>query len=205
MYSNLEKGIVDGLSQTRKNLYPGNFSAQVGYSSKVFDLPGAERKLPTGLKEPWKFNDPVSEGGGPVIDGITLNYTRDLKNNYISSDHIIMQFTGDNEFVVTRPIVESSKLIQRLAMDNSGKGPLRIDRFYSGFRRDDKRGWLGFHDGISTLKYTDRAQAVFVNRNNLSNDDLWTLDGTYLSFLRIAIRSRRVGKTRFENPGTNYW
>ena len=196
---------MDGLSQTRKNLYPGNLSTQLGYGLNVFDLPGAERKLPTGLKEPWKFNDPVSEGGGPIIDGITLNYAKDLKNNYISSDHIIVQFTGDNEFVVTRPIVESSKIIQRLAMDNGGKEPLRIDRFYTGFRRDDKRGWLGFHDGISTLKYTDRTQAVFVNRNNLNNDDSMESQRDISFVSQNSYTSRRVGKTRFENPRANYW
>ena len=90
-------------------------------------------------------------------------------------------------------------------MDNGGKEPLRIDRFYTGFRRDDKRGWLGFHDGISTLKYTDRTQAVFVNRNNLNNDDSMDSQRDISFVSQNSYTSRRVGKTRFENPGANYW
>jgi Dyp-type peroxidase family len=185
MYLNLEKGLVIGLSQSEKNLYSGNLFTQIGYSYRVFDLPGVEKKMPAVLTKPWKFNDPHPEGGGPVIDGITLNYARNLKNNPVSADHILVQFTGDNEFVVMRPIVESWKMIQKEAIEN--EEVLRMDKFYTGFRRDDKRGWLGFHDGISTLKYADRTQAVFVNRSGLYNNDLWTIDGTYLSFLRIAI------------------
>ena len=111
MFSNLEKGIVDGLSQTTQE----SLSRKFLHSSRVWALMflicrELNESCQPASKSLGNSTIPFQKAVGPVIDGITLNYARDLKNNYISSDHIIVQFTGDNEFVVTRPIVESSKI-----------------------------------------------------------------------------------------------
>jgi deferrochelatase/peroxidase EfeB len=47
---------------------------------------------------------------------------------------------------------------------------------------------LGFHEGISNIKPSERSAAVSVNHFNISRlVDQWTINGTYLAFLRISI------------------
>jgi deferrochelatase/peroxidase EfeB len=61
---------------------------------------------------------------------------------------------------------------------------------YTGFRRDDGRSWLGFHDEISNLKTSKERELVIkinASNNNLRRKDLWTQGGTYMAFLRIEI------------------
>jgi deferrochelatase/peroxidase EfeB len=68
--------------------------------------------------------------------------------------------------------------------------PLHFTKFYTGFRRDDGRSWLGFHDEVSNMNNAkEREAAIFVDvvNNRLLPRDFWTAGGTYLCFLRTAI------------------
>ena len=56
---------------------------------------------------------------------------------------------------------------------------------YTGFQRADHRSWLGFHDGVSNLKSEERSHVISIGPKYLTHKDRWTLNGTYLAFMRI--------------------
>lgn len=96
--------------------------------------------------------------------------------NSTQSD-LALQVTGTSELAVNRAIVEVQKCIH----DNDM--PLHIANFFSGFRRDDKRSWIDFHDGINNMKPAERFVAMEVQ----NQDKAWLRGGTYMSFLRIHV------------------
>ena len=75
------------------------------------------------------------------------------------------------------------------AADGDRGGGEGIVTFYSGFNRDDRRGWLGFHDGISNIEHDQRRRALEVVRRDppLPSDPAWMLGGTYMGFLRLTV------------------
>ncbi|WP_461427686.1 hypothetical protein [Gymnodinialimonas sp.] len=96
--------------------------------------------------------------------------------NTTQSD-LAFQFTGTSELAVNRAIVEVQKCIH----DNDL--PLRITNFFSGFRRDDKRSWIDFHDGINNMTPPERLVAMEVQNQGKA----WLHGGTYMCFLRIHV------------------
>ena len=52
------------------------------------------------------FNSPDINGGGSVISGSAIEYAKDVYENHISSDHIMIQFVGDSEFYTNRVAVQ---------------------------------------------------------------------------------------------------
>jgi deferrochelatase/peroxidase EfeB len=60
--------------------------------------------------------------------------------------------------------------------------PLKIRGAYDGFARDDGRSWIGFHDGVSNIRPSQRLAAV-----ECVGDPDWNQGGTYLAFLRCAV------------------
>ena len=48
-------------------------------------------------------------------------------------------------------------------------------------------GWLGFHDGVSNIRSTERLKQIQINKKNLNPVDYWTANGTYMAFLRITV------------------
>jgi deferrochelatase/peroxidase EfeB len=90
---------------------------------------------------------------------------------------LALQFIAETELAVNRAVAEVWKSIE----DNHL--PLRIVTFHGGFNRDDGRSWLGFHDGISNIKRSERRQVIEV----LDQDPRWMQGGTYMAFLRLAI------------------
>lgn len=60
--------------------------------------------------------------------------------------------------------------------------PLTVTTTFSGFGRQDGRGWLGFHDGVSNLETGQRLTAI-----TAAPDPAWMAGGTYLAFLRLGI------------------
>src|SRR5262249_42420625 len=90
---------------------------------------------------------------------------------------LALQLIANSELAVNRAIVETSILI------DENKLPLEIVTFFGGFNREDRRGWLGFHDGISNVTRDDRRRVLEVS----VEDPPWMLGGTYMGFLRLAI------------------
>jgi Dyp-type peroxidase family len=87
---------------------------------------------------------------------------------------------------------------------HKGHDILSLTSFCTGFQREDRRSWLGFHDEVSNLRNEkERRKAITIDRNNnnLLPRDFWTQGGTYLAFMRIAIdllRWEKIGRRKQE-------
>jgi deferrochelatase/peroxidase EfeB len=182
----LKNGITVDLNVDSRHRKNGNLTVLVAYGSELFKIPGSQKDPPTSFNSNWNFRPPDSGGGGAIADGSSLNYSTKTFTNHLLMDHVIFQLIADNEFYTNRAVVEIWKELHRLEK-NRGSTPLRITGFYQGFQRTDHRNWLGFHDGVSNLKSQDRPYVISIDRRYVTPQDLWTLNGTYLAFIRIAI------------------
>jgi Dyp-type peroxidase family len=184
LYEALEKGNTRDLPN-----YPvptGELSVLIGYGPNIFKLSDVRKKLPNDLKD-RKFLPPGKEGGGPILQGSSINYAKDIHENPDTSEHIVVQFISNTQLATYRAIVETWN---HLRSNDVEEEPLHFTRFYTGFQRDDGRSWLGFHDELSNMKSDkERENAIVINEinNNLKPEDFWTKYGTYLAFLRIGI------------------
>jgi deferrochelatase/peroxidase EfeB len=180
----LKKGIVADLdvdSQHRKN---GSLTVLVAYGYDLFKMPGLQKETPDSFDNIWIFKPPSPNGGGEILDGAELTYSTKTYSNHLLSDHILFQFIAENEFFTNRAAIEVWKELRKLGM-NRGSPPLRISGLYTGFQRADNRNWLGFHDGVSNLKSQQRSHVISIGTRYLTQKDRWTLNGTYLAFMRI--------------------
>jgi deferrochelatase/peroxidase EfeB len=184
MYSKLQKGILPDLS-SKKNNHHGNLSVLLGYGPSFFEMDGLKKRKPSYLKEEWLFQE-VKLGGEPILPGVGLRYADEITSNDIAKAHFIFQFIGDTQLATTRPIVETWKLLRRIDSDGSSASMV-MRSFFTGFNRPDSRGWLGFHDGVSNIRSSERLKKIQIDRQNLNAVDIWTASGTYMSFLRMAI------------------
>lgn len=185
MYSKLQKGIMPDLGTAKKNPHHGNLSVLMGYGPRFFEINGLKKRKPLHLNEEWLFQEPKL-GGDPILPGVGLRYADDISSNDISKDHFIFQFIGDTQLATNRPIVETWKLLRKIDMDGSS-APMVMKSFFTGFNRPDGRGWLGFHDGISNIRSSERLRKIQIDTQNLNPDDYWTALGTYMAFLRMTI------------------
>ena len=101
----------------------------------------------------------------------------DPANPITTHSDLVLQFTANTVLAVERAIVETSKMIRRDGL------PFRIARFYGGSRRDDRRSWIDFHDGINNMSKAERKIAIEI----VGADKAWLIGGTYLSFMQIGV------------------
>lgn len=184
LYEALEKGNIRDLPDCP--VPTGELSVLIGYGPNFFKLSDVRKKLPNDLKD-RQFLPPGKKGGGPILQGSGIKYDNDIHENLGTSEHIVVQIISNTQLATYRAIVETWKHLQYNCVE---KEPLHLTRFYTGFQRDDRRGWLGFHDELSNMTSDkEREEAIVINErnNNLRPDDLWTAYGTYLAFLRIDI------------------
>jgi len=182
---NLKNGMIEDLDIDSKHRKSGNLTVLVGYGSDLFKIPGSQKERPANFADIWNFKTPASEGGGEILEGAGLTYSTKMISNHLLNDHVLLQFIADNEFFTNRAVVEVWKELLRLGK-NVGSPPLRITGLYSGFQRADHRNWLGFHDGVSNMNSSERPYVISINSQNMPPQDNWTLNGTYLGFIRIA-------------------
>jgi deferrochelatase/peroxidase EfeB len=90
---------------------------------------------------------------------------------------LALQLTANTNLGVDRALVDVWMLIQQKSL------PLEIVTFHSGFNREDRRSWLGFHDGISNIDPSERVVALEVTQDGPA----WMHGGTYMAFLRLVI------------------
>ncbi len=184
VYEDLKNGVVKDLPQNSRNRLAGNLSILIGYGPATFKIKGTRLSKPDELSDEWRFNSPWAKGGGPIMDEVGLSYASDITENPISNDHVMLQFIGNSELITQRAVVETWKLLR----DNpDGKDALHMKTFYTGFKRADMRNWLGFHDGVSNMMTNERLGAIAINKSSVALADNWTINGTYLVFMRIAI------------------
>lgn len=82
----------------------------------------------------------------------------------------------------SRPTVPSSRRGRRCR--TRPRPCSRVTTFYRGFQRNDRRSWIGFHDGLSNLRSADREAVIAIDPGA---DEDWAVGGTYLAFLRLAV------------------
>jgi deferrochelatase/peroxidase EfeB len=191
MLQDLKMGIVKEIDVNQRNRKADNLSVLIGYGPDLFNkaiVRDIKRSIPKDLESSSLFIEPDAFGGGPIVKGSGLNYANDVQFNHVNSEHIMFQFIADTEFATNRAVVELWSLIGQLNNDSKKSGAIRFSNWYSGFRRSDNRGWLGFHESVSNLRREDRISALSINKNNISGQsENWILNGTYLAFLRLAI------------------
>jgi deferrochelatase/peroxidase EfeB len=91
---------------------------------------------------------------------------------------VAIQLTADTELALARAIVEIDQAIRVHRL------PILFHEVYGGFHRDDRRSWIGFHDGINNMPSDQRLQAMHVLRDL---DTPWIEGGTYMAFLRVDV------------------
>jgi Dyp-type peroxidase family len=189
---NLKNGILRDLEETGIG-YPklyGDLTVLIGYGQKIFDLKGALRKKPGIFPDGYRFTEP-RKGGASIFAGSDLTYHDDLTENHAASDDIVIQFISERQFVTNQVLFELwHELLTDLKESDYDK-KVSITKFYDGFRRDDNRSWLGFHDGLSNVKSEDRKGVIAIDRSHLQPDDQWLIEGTFMSFIRILINMQK--------------
>ena len=166
----------------------GSLTVLVGYGPKVFGLADAARTTPENLGDSFRFRSPLPSGGGPLLRGGGLRYGAAVTSN-LATEEVAVQLVAETELAVHRAVVETWRLLLRHVDAATGTSPLQIAAFYRGFQRDDGRSWLGFHDGVSNLSAgRERAEVLRIKPENApAPADAWTIGGSYLAFLRLAV------------------
>ena len=72
-------------------------------------------------------------------------------------------------------------------MHDEGEPALEIVAVFSGSQRDDGRSWIDFHDGLSNLNPAERAEAIVIGAGSDPPSAAWTINGSYLAFIRLGI------------------
>jgi len=188
LWRDLARGTVPDLPGAA--IPPGNLAWLIAFGRKTFELNGANRNIPARLRSPNMMASVLPGGGGPAVDGSGIMYASDLVTNP-ATEEIAVQFTGDTPLSVTRAIVETWTLLERMRDPQSGRAPLMLAASFIGFNREDHRSWIGFHDGISNMvSGEERRSAIAVKPTGLPANDRWTEGGTYLAFMRLAVDLR---------------
>ena len=185
-YGRLAAGDVDDLPG--HPVEPAGLTALVAYGVKAFALPGARLPVPQCLGDQFRFRSPLANGGGPLLRASGLRYAPTVAHNP-ATEEVAVQLIAGTELAVHRAVVETWRVLQRHVDPATGMGPLEMVSFFRGFQRDDGRSWIGFHDGVSNLLAgDDRAAAITIKPENAPvAEDEWTVGGTYLAFLRLAV------------------
>ncbi|HKQ21316.1 MAG TPA: hypothetical protein VJS91_04705 [Nitrososphaeraceae archaeon] len=181
-YQILKKGSSYSLQSDYSPILP-NLSVLIGYGKNIFSLEGANESCPKDFSE-FSLLVPKNNGGGIILDHSELYFDDSVSYNHAAFDDLVIQFIGENEFVTSQAVVDSWKELIKI---NSSKPVLHLTKFYTGFGRYDNRGWLGFHDGVSNMKSEERKNAISIDSSKLNTSDKWTINGTYMMFMRIAI------------------
>jgi len=192
VYDNLKSDIVKSNALKEKSEQLGELSVLVGYGSKAFLIPGTLKQKPKDFDEKYYFCE-VS-GGNAIIENSSLLYSESLTENPVASSCIIVQFISNDESVTKFAWTRTSEFFENYLKENQNEG-LYIRKFYTGSNRPDNRSLLGFYDGVSNIRSSERESIISISDKNLQSSDLWTLKGTYMAFIRMKIDVDRWNKT----------
>jgi len=98
-----------------------------------------------------------------------------MTSNLAEAD-VALQLTAERAAAVDIAAAEVAQLLAERGL------PLRVVATFGGFGRVDRRGWLGFHDGVSNMQAADRLAALAAPA-----DPPWMAGGTYMAFLRLRV------------------
>ena len=196
VYAGLKEGRVRDLPGIR--VPDGDLGVLLGFGSKANIKP--ELRVPhlvpptysDALPPQYSFapmvpRDPIV--GGSDAGGICYaEQAEDLTD--LAEVAFAVQFTADTPLAVERAIVETWKLLRddcKHAALEGKRAALKIVAVFSGSQRDDGRSWIDFHDGLSNLKPAERAEAIVIGAGSDEPRDAWTINGSYLAFIRLGI------------------
>lgn len=159
----------------------GNLSVLIGYGARLFDEDIHSPSLVKAADQPRRLKYLRFGNASAPFNRLKWFDSNDPilnpKHKYSTQSDLAFQFTGDTDLTVNRAIVETEKFIK----DN--ELPLYICSVHAGFKREDKRSWIDFHDGINNMTPNDRLIAMEIK----GGDREWLTDGTYMSFLKIHV------------------
>jgi deferrochelatase/peroxidase EfeB len=90
-----------------------------------------------------------------------------------------IQFIADTQLAVYRAVMETWSCLSFRPAD-AAPG-LRFNGFFDGFSRDDRRSWIGFHDGVSNMRSgLERENAIRIKTGP-------NINGTTFCFLRLEV------------------
>ncbi|MFD6970470.1 Dyp-type peroxidase [Streptomyces sp. NPDC059949] len=184
-------GMLRGLADGRVPELPGHpvptgeLEFLLGFGPKAFAIPDVKHPCPDALGPRFLFRSPRPTGGGPLLVGGGLPYAADIVRND-ATEEFCVQFTAQTQLAVSRAVVELWKLLSGGRDRDTGSGTLEIAGIQTGFQRDDRRSWIGFHDGVSNLASHEREGVIGIGESEAGQDS-WTVGGTYLVFLRLAV------------------
>lgn len=116
---------------------------------------------------------------GPQFSSLPLV---DKAHRQSGEAHLALQLIAESELAVSRAVAETWLLIR-------SRG-LRFDvvGLYPGFNREDRRSWLGFHDGINNIEPELRREAIEARSDAPTEENpAWMDGGTYMGYLRLAL------------------
>ncbi len=198
--NNLERGIIEEIDTNPNKRSSGNLTALIGYNSNLFSFNGVKRKKPSTFDEKWNFIPSVKGISSPIMKGSTINYSDNSSDDALISDHVVIQLIADTEFHTNRALVEIWKALHSNEQNESNGLPIDMKRYYTGFHSPTGRSLIGFHDGISNLKSTERIEHIGINKVH-KLDDSWIVNGTFLAFIRIIFnlnKWEKLGRERQE-------
>ena len=164
----------------------------IGYGPKIFDLIGSFKSRPKMFSD-LGFSEPM-RGGGSIFVHSDLSYHENITENHAANDDIVIQFISDSADVTKQCIVETLRVISQGSKDQIDSPNVSITRSYDGFRRRDDRNWMGFHDGLSNIKHEERKEVIAINGSQVQAEDMWTVEGTFMCFIRMYIDLMRWWK-----------
>jgi len=169
--TDIRAGVVRDLLATRQGetdqpIEAGTFDFLLGYGASFFDSTRGltEAKRPARLTGLTRHREPFAN----------LPWSSEASRG--GEGDLCVQLTGRDAHATSRAAVEVWKAI------HDDQLPLAISGGFDGFARDDGRSWIGFHDGVSNIRPSQRLAAVACQ-----GDPAWNQGGTYLAFLRCAV------------------
>ena len=176
LYQGLKKGIAP--EHPANQVPAGNLTVLLGFGPNLFQLDGVAR-MPSELLPKNRFLSPQSLGGGPLLTGSGLAYAADISRN-TATEAVAIQFIADTQLAVYRSVMETWNCVVNSRPADASPG-LRFNAFFDGFSRDDRRSWIGFHDGVSNMRSgLERENAIRIKNGPNTN-------GTTFCFLRLEV------------------
>jgi deferrochelatase/peroxidase EfeB len=184
LFNNLKSGIHPRLGKD----YPVDakeLDVLIGYGHNLFDTFG-QIERPQSMSNQFRFMKPNNPFGNLILPGAGIKWEESRTVNHGDTD-IGIQFTANSPLAIHRAHIELWRVLSHEDNSVDGMPILTIHDFTDGFAREDKRSWIDFHDGISNLKRgNQREQAIAIKQVNSGGMD-WTLNGTYMVFMKIPI------------------
>ena len=189
--------IYDGLRRGETPGLPGatvpamDLTILIGFGPKAFAISGAKRPLPVGLGPQYQFLSPKAAGGGVVLPGSGLTYDEGIARNG-ATEEVMVQAIANSPLAVARVFVETHAYLSSQRDELTAAQLIEVAAGYTGFNREDGRSWIDFHDGVSNLRSgSERYGVAAIKRAGAPIQDRWTVDGSYLAFIRASVDLER--------------